>query len=130
ALDGPTRSDRRVYYSAGAPPLSQFSIPVGLRAGDSSLSMPSEFHSIKELLIVSQHAGDDAKTGIYAVYPQLGRVEVFPQRWFKGFDEGYQWISRVTRNPLSRVFIGDGVRIGKFELTEDGCHLARWISFR
>src|SRR5262249_3579774 len=55
ALLGPTRSDGPTYYSAGAPPLSQFSIPVGLRAGDNLLTIPREFHSIEELLIVAEH---------------------------------------------------------------------------
>jgi hypothetical protein len=127
ALEGPTRSQQRIYYSAGGPPVSQFSIPVGLGAGNNALDIPREFHSIEELLIVDEHRGDDARTAIYAVYPRIGRVEVFPQLWFKGFQDGYEWITRVTRHPVSRVFIGDGIRIGKFELTEDGCQLARWI---
>jgi len=126
-LSGPARSDARTYFSAGTTPLSEFSIPIGLRAGDNALDIPHEFHSLEEMLIVSHHAGDDAKTAIYAVYPRLGRIEVFPQLWFKGFQDGYEWIARVTRHPVSRVFVGDGVRIGKFELTEDGCHLSRWI---
>jgi len=127
SISGPARASGRTYYSAGAAPASQFSISVGLPAGDNSLHIPDEFQSIDEMLIVGDHAGDETKTAIYAVYPKLGRVAVFPQLWFKGFDDGYQWITRVTRHPISRAFIGDGIRIGKFELTEDGCHLARWL---
>lgn len=129
-ISGPVRSNRRTYYWAGAPPVAEFSIPVGLQAGDNALDIPCEFHPIDEMLIVGEHAGDDARTAIYAVYPRLGRVAVFPQLWAKGsFDDGYQWIARVTRHPMSHTFIGDGVRIGKFELTDDGCHLARWIKW-
>jgi hypothetical protein len=127
SVSGPTQSSGRVYYSAGAVPVSQFTIIVTLRKGDNSLAIASEFGSIDELLIVSNHAGDEASTAIYAVYPQRATVVVFPQIWFKGFDDGYQWIARVTRYPANRALIGDGVRIGKFVLTEDGCHLARWI---
>jgi hypothetical protein len=127
-LPGPAQSDGRTYYSSGVPPISEFSVPVGLSAGDNNLQVPREFNTISEMLIVGNHAGDNATTAVYAVYPQLGRVTVLPQLWFKGFDDGYQWISRVTRHPVSRALIGDGVRIGKFQLTEDGCHLARWIA--
>lgn len=127
SISGPTQSSGRVYYSAGAAPVSQFMIPTGIPRGDNSLAIPNQLNSIDELLIVSNHTGGEASTAIYAVYPQRGKVEVFPQIWFKGFDEGYQWIARVTRHPVTRVLIGDGARIGRFELTEDGCHLARWI---
>lgn len=129
SISGPAQASGRTYYSAGADPITQFSIPVGLPAGDNVLSIPQEFHAINEMLIVGNYAGDETKTAIYAAYPQLGRVAVFPQLWFKGFDDGYQWIARVTRHPSSRVFIGDGIRIGKFELTEDGCNLARWLTW-
>src|SRR5215471_12223248 len=66
-LDIPARSKDRRYYSAGTPPLSEFSFPVGLRAGDNALDIPHEFHSIEEILIVSHRSGDDAKPAIYAV---------------------------------------------------------------
>ena len=63
---------------------------------------------------------------MYVAYPQAGVVEVLPQRWFtaKDFDVGPQWISRVTRDPETHRLVGEGVRIGGFELTEDGCDIA------
>jgi hypothetical protein len=30
----------------------------------------------------------------------------------------------VTRDPVSHKLVGEGVRIGGFELTDDGCQLA------
>ncbi|MBV9075367.1 MAG: hypothetical protein JOZ10_17210 [Acidobacteria bacterium] len=125
-ITGPKQSSGRTYYSAGRAPIAEFSIAVGLAPGANPVNIPREFHSEEEVLIVAS-PGLNATTAIYAVYPKRGKVIVFPQLWFKGFDEGYQWISRVTRHPSTRRFVGDGVRIGKFELTDEGCHLARWI---
>jgi hypothetical protein len=61
--------------------------------------------------------------------PHAGLVEVLPQRWFtpRKFELGYQWVTRVTRDPESHHIIGEGVRMGSFELSDDGSDLRRWI---
>ena len=54
---------------------------------------------------------------------------MLPQTWFTAgkYDIGYQWITRVTRDPATGRILGGGIRIGNFELAEDGMGLERWI---
>jgi hypothetical protein len=45
-----------------------------------------------------------------------------PQQWWNKSDAdfGYQWISRVARDALSGLIVGDGVRIDPFVLDASG----------
>ncbi|MBF0593996.1 MAG: hypothetical protein HQL22_03430 [Candidatus Omnitrophica bacterium] len=49
------------------------------------------------------------------------KFHVYPQEWFNNgsFDFGYQWISKVGREPKSGEIVGEGVRIGAFVLKAD-----------
>lgn len=115
-------------FSATAP-IADFEFDGMLPQGAHSIEFPIELRGIDEMQLVSSYpakAKDDPHAAIYVVYPHAGLVEVLPQRWFTAseFDIGYQWISRVTRDPVSHRLLGEGVRLGGFELTEDGCQLA------
>ncbi len=115
-------------YSATAP-LADFEFDGMLPQGTHSIEFPPEFQGIHELQMVTSYPAkskEDPHAAVYVVYPHAGLVEVLPQRWFtaKDFDVGYQWISRVTRDPETHRLVGEGVRIGGFELTEDGCDIA------
>jgi hypothetical protein len=56
-------------------------------------------------------------------------VQVLPQRWFTAnkYEIGRQWIARVVRDPETQRLLGDGVRMGTFQLTEDGCDVEAWM---
>ena len=115
-------------YSATAP-IADFEFDGMLPQGTHNVQFPPEFRSIDELQLVSSYpakAKEDPHAAVYVAYPHAGLVEVLPQRWFTAndFDIGYQWISRVTRDPETHRLVGEGVRIGGFELTEDGCNIA------
>jgi hypothetical protein len=115
-------------YSATAP-VADFEFDGMLPLGTHSIEFPEAFRHIDEMQLVSSYPAKskaDPHAAIYVVYPNAGLVEVLPQRWYNAndFDIGYQWISRVTRDPETHRLIGEGVRIGGFELTEDGCELA------
>lgn len=121
------QSTERIY--SATPPMADFEFDGMLPQGTHSVEFPEAFHHINEMHLVSSYPAkskDDPHAAIYVVYPQAGLVEVLPQRWFtaKDYDIGYQWISRVTRDPETHRLVGEGVRIGGFELTEDGCDLA------
>jgi hypothetical protein len=123
-------SSDRIY--AATAPLAEFEVSTRLAAGAHKIEVPEEFRALDELLLVSSRSAktrEDAACNIYVLYPQAGLVQVIPQRWFTAnqYDVGRQWISRVTRDPASHRLIGDGVRMGTFELSEDGCDLAEWI---
>lgn len=124
------RSNDRMY--ATTPPIDEFDIPNGLGAGTQKIAIPEPFRALDELMLITSYpAGkpSDPAAAIFVLYPQAGLVEVLPQRWFTAekCDIGYQWISRVARDPVTHRIVGEAVRTGTFELTDDGCDIATWI---
>ena len=123
-------SPERIY--SATPPLAEFGISAMLKQGTHAIAVPADFQGVEELLIPTQYgakSADDAAAAIYVVYPHAGLAEVLPQRWFtrSQFDVGMHWITRLARDPASRRIIGEAMRFGSFELTEDGCDLAAII---
>ena len=112
--------------------MDELEIPNGLRAGTQKIEIAESFRDLDELLLISSYPAAkrlDPAAAIFVLYPQAGLVEVLPQKWFTAekCDIGYQWISRVARDPITHRIIGEAVRIGTFELTDDGCDIATWI---
>jgi hypothetical protein len=124
------QSNDRVY--AGTAPVAEFEVSTGLPAGTHPVEVPAEFRAVEELIVVGSYPAktrEDAACAVFVLYPHAGLVEVLPQKWFtaRQFDVGRQWITRVTRDPDTHRLIGEGVRLGTFELSEDGCGFQRWI---
>lgn len=124
------QSNDKVY--SATEPLAEFDISSRLPDGMQKIDVPEEFRSIDELLLVGSRptkTRDDAAANIYVLYPQAGLVEVLPQPWFTAnqFEIGRQWIARVARDPASHHLIGEGVRIGSFELSSDSSQVTDWI---
>ena len=123
-------SNDRVY--AAAPPLGEFEVSTRLSPGTHHLEVPEEFRGLDELIVAGSYPAktkNEPACAIFVLYPQAGLLEVLPQRWFTAaeFEVGRQWISRITRDPDTHRLIGEGVRMGKFEISEDGCGFERWI---
>jgi hypothetical protein len=123
-------SPERIY--SATPPLTEFAVSAMLKEGTHPIEVPVELQSVEELLIPAQYGAktkDDAAAAVYVVYPHAGLVEVLPQRWFtpNQFDVGMQWITRLARDPVSHHIIGEAMRFGSFELTEDGRELSAMI---
>ncbi len=116
------------YFSLGLP-LARVAIPLSLREGVHEIRFPDEFTSLDELLVVVPSVGGNYAYAVMALEPAASQVKVYPQKWFtkEKFDLGYEWITRVTRDPKTGKMYGDGIRIGIFELTDDGTQIARWI---
>jgi hypothetical protein len=124
------QSTERVY--AATEPLAELEISSRLAAGKHALEIPATFKQTDELLLLSSHPArgrDDAACAILVLRPPEGMVEVLPQRWFTAnrYDIGQQWIARVARDPSSGRLIGEGLRIGAFELNQDGTDVERWL---
>ena len=103
-----------------------------LTAGTHAVEVPPEFRGIDELLLVGSYpsaSNDDAACAVLVLHPKAGEVTVLPQTWYTAnkCDLGYQWITRVTRDPATSRIIGGGIRIPNFELTADGTNVERWI---
>jgi hypothetical protein len=124
------QSNDRIY--AATPPIAELTVDITLPPGTHSIQVPEEFRSIDELLMVSYRPvkeKDEAAFALFVGYLSGGLVEVIPQNWFTAaqYDVGQQWIARVARDPETHRIVGEGVRVGTFELTEDSTQIARWL---
>ena len=124
------QSQDRVYSTTV--PLAEMEISSRLTAGTHAVEVPPEFHGIEELLLIGPYpaaSNDEAACAIVVLRPRAGEVTVLPQTWYTAnkCDVGYQWITRVTRDPATGRIIGGGIRIPNFELTEDGMRVERWL---
>jgi hypothetical protein len=107
-------------------------LPWDLPAGSHKIEVPEELRGVDELLIISSYpaaAKEDAACALFALRHAAGTVEVLPQRWFTAgkYDVGRQWLTRVARDPSTGRIVGEGVRVGKFELNDAGTDVARWL---
>lgn len=120
-------NDARVMFYALTKPVAQFCFPMYLEEGTHKIDVPKEFYGPDELLLVGSYEGE-AAAAIFELHPREGTVKVLPQKWFtaKDADIGYQWITRVVRDPKTGRLYGDGIRLSRFKLSEDGCHLEKW----
>ena len=124
------QSNDKIYSTTE--PLAEFEVSSRLPDGMQKIDVPEEFRGIDELLLVGSRptkTREDAAANIYVLYPQAGLVEVLPQNWFTAsqYEVGRQWITRVTRDSSSHHLIGEGVRVGSFELSSDGSQISEWI---
>lgn len=113
-----------------AEPNFELRFSTALPEGTHSIVIPPDLQD--ELLIVAPRpvgTADVAVCSVFVLDPTRHQVSVYPQKWFTGakFDTGYQWITRVCRDPRSTRIIGDGVRIGSFLLDGTNCQLDHWL---
>ncbi len=69
----------------------------------------------------NQHRGRALGTyvaGDWIVDAKRNLVSVFPQDWWNraDLDFGYQWVTRVARDPKTGKIVGEGIRIQPFVL--------------
>lgn len=123
------QSNDRVYSRTA--PVAEFEVGRRFPEGTHKIEVPDVFHTVDEVITVGSYPArsrEDSACAVYVIYPQAGLVEVVPQKWFTAsqYEVGRQWISRVTRSDDHR-FVGEAVRVGKFQLTSDGQQIAEWI---
>ena len=100
-------------------------VAAGLEAGEHAHEFPAGFAGIEEILILDSHT----QLQLLILRPRLQRLEVFPQDWFNDgkFDFGYQSVARVSRERSRGRVIGEGIRLGVFELDDSNRRVARWF---
>ena len=100
-------------------------------AGIYPVDLPAPFRGIGEHLMLGDSSWSQRETHVtlFVLDTGAGTLAVYPQDWFNhgGFDYGYQWITRVARDPKSGRVIGDGMRMGVFELDESNRQIKRWL---
>lgn len=125
------QSNEKVY--SATEPLDELHVSTSLPAGTHPLDVPEPFRAVDELLAVASRPArtkDDPACSIFGLYLQAGLVEVLPQPWFtpNSHDVGRQWITHLTRDPMSHRILGAGTRMGAFELTASGDAIADWLA--
>jgi hypothetical protein len=105
--------------------LCWFTIPTHLEGGRRTFEYPEALRDVEEILVL---ASSPAK--IFDLKPKESVLEVFPQDWFNDgpWDFGYQWITRVARDPKTGKIVGDGIRIGRFVLDATNRNVEEWLS--
>jgi hypothetical protein len=100
-------------------------IPASLKTGLNRFVFPAPFKTLPEIMVLGSNSsipGTTMKRTIYCLRPNEGDIEVLPQDWFNlgDFDFGYQWITKVVRDPQSGRIVGTGIRLKSFILDESG----------
>ncbi len=117
-----SESRSSTFFAAGV--VDELAIPGRRSAGGHAQVFPGSMHHLSEVLLL-----DHTALSLVAAYPALGRVEVFPQDWLQqgSFDHGYQWVTRVARDPADGSIVGEGFRLGVFRLDETDRRIERWL---
>lgn len=111
-------------FASAAPALCEFPIPTTM-AGKQQLSFPEQLRHLPELLIlchssvVEEAPGwDRSNLALLVARPGEGTCQLYPQDWFNlaKLDYGYQWVTRVARDPGTGHIHGEGIRIAPFVL--------------
>jgi hypothetical protein len=119
----PKAQGPKVIFNSG--PVASVMVPASLKTGLNRFDFPMPFQTLAEILVLGNNAsipGTSIKRSIYCLRPNDGDVEVLPQDWFNlgDFDFGYQWITKVVRDPYSGRICGNGIRLKSFILDESG----------
>jgi hypothetical protein len=119
--------EREPLWTAGTAATDHFTIPQGLPAGRAPDRYVADVGSAASevLLLAEGPAPREAATSIYVWQPATGTVDVIPLTWFREDtnDLGYEWITRVMRDPTTGHIFGDGIRVAPFELDAQGTPL-------
>lgn len=131
-------------FLAHGDPVSVVELDINLKEGCHNLEVIYPLNQMTEILILgrsdyqsmifSEYTNPDYPLQtIFSINPNKNEVQVMPQKWLTGkrFDDGrhsHPQILRVLRNPDNGHIVGDGIRLGPFELEEDGCNIRHWFT--
>jgi hypothetical protein len=107
-------------------PISMY-LNTDVAGEDISAVFPRELQAMDELLILCDSSaippradGIHANLALLVAKPKESSYRLYPQDWFNSadFDFGYQWITRVARDPQTGRVRGEGIRIAPFQLDD------------
>jgi hypothetical protein len=116
------------------PPSVSMYFNTGVIGENLSAVFPSELQAIEELLILCNSSaisarddGINANLALLVAKPNQSSYQLFPQDWFNSSDSdfGFQWVTRVARDPQTGRVRGEGFRIDPFELDDTLRKVAR-----
>jgi hypothetical protein len=110
------------------------SINPWMAQGEYPLKCSDQFSRFEETLVLADHQSggngwDKAYRAIFVFDWVQRKITILPQDWFNDgkYDFGYQWIARVARTTTGSI-VGDGIRLGSFELDESGKQVKHWLA--
>jgi hypothetical protein len=122
-------SSESVLWSGGH--VACCTVAASKAAGLHHLDVPEPLNDAPELFVLVDAARppDAPRIHLWIVRPGAGTLEVLPQDWFNtgSFDVGYQWITRVAREPVSGRLVGEGMRLRPFALDDSGTQVQEWL---
>ncbi|HUA35185.1 MAG TPA: hypothetical protein VMA09_16365 [Candidatus Binataceae bacterium] len=111
-------------------PTATIRVSGSLQSGLNRFDFPDAFRSLPEILILGDNAWiresvsirNTARRAIYCLRPRQAVIEVLPQDWYnyEEYDRGYQWITKVARDPVSGRIVGAGMRLKSFVIDASG----------
>ena len=102
----------------------EINLPTTIIDRPCPLPLEPELSAIDELLILCHSSAIAAATSernnlaLLVATPRQRSYQLYPQDWFNngGFDYGYEWVTRVARDPTTGRIHGEGIRIAPFVL--------------
>ena len=127
-------SGRRVMFRGGE--VSSMTVPTSLPDGPNEVVFPPDFTTLPELLVLVHSTANGVSDFfqsmhlcIWSVQPSANRIDVYRQDWFNrgAYDFGYQWITRVARDPDTQRVVGEGERLRSFQLDASMQNVEQWL---
>jgi hypothetical protein len=120
-----SRSTNGIIVEGGV--IETINLPTSLEVGENKFHFPSAMRSEEEILILADSTigvkyGEMDPSGtlrvLYVVDPAHDKVNVVLLDWWNmgNHDFGYEWISKIVRDPVTENIVGGGVRIFPFIL--------------
>jgi hypothetical protein len=126
------RQAKQHYFVVGEP-LAEFAFPTICQPGKVCLKdVPSAFKEIDETLVLASYSLDIPSRASLAIYIfdfRNEQVEIIPQDWFNNgdYDFGYQWVTRIARDPTTGRILGECIRLRPFQLAASGKEVEQWL---
>ena len=110
--------------------LGSVDIPTHLGEGRHDVQLPEFLKPLDELLLLFQGTEmTEMNRCIMEIRPRGGWLRIYPQDWFNqsDCDFGYQWPTRIARDPVTGRIFGEGIRLDGFVLDETNRQVERRI---